>query len=191
PKADPRAKDAAVIAEKMDHLNKIVEQILDFARTTEPRMAPVKLNKLIHELGLLVRHKLRNQNVQILQKLQPDLPDVMAEATQLEQAFLNLILNAAEAMPNGGLLTITSRPVRLPRGSHRPTHVALEFKDTGHGMTEQMRRRAFTSVLRTTKPKGTGLGLATVRRVLETHRGKLKIRSRPGHGTTVSVILPV
>jgi len=188
---DPRAKDAAVISDKMDHLNKIVEQILDFARTTEPHLAPVNLNKLIHELGLLVRHKLRHQNVQILQKLQPDLPDVMGETTQLEQAFLNLILNAAEAMPDGGTLTITSRSVRLPRSHQQPTHVALELQDTGHGMSEQLRRRTFTSVLRTTKPKGTGLGLATVRRVLEVHRGKLKIKSQPGKGTTVSVILPV
>ena len=188
---DPRAKDAAVISDKMDHLNKIVEQILDFARTTDPHLAPVNLNKLIHEMGFLVRHKLRHQNVQMLQKLQPDLPDVMGEATQLEQAFLNLILNAAEAMPDGGTLIITSRTVRLPRSQKQPTHVALEFKDTGHGMSEQLRRRTFTSVLRTTKLKGTGLGLATVRRVLEVHRGKLKIKSQPGKGTTVSVILPV
>ena len=188
---DPRAKDAAVISDKMDHLNKIVEQILDFARTTEPHLAPVNLNKLIHELGLLVRHKLRHQNVQMLQKLQPDLPDVLGEATQLEQAFLNLMLNAVEAMPDGGTLFITSRSVRLPRSHKHPTHVALEFKDTGHGMSEQLRRRTFTSVLQTTKPKGTGLGLATVRRVLEVHRGKLKIKSQPGKGTTVSVILPV
>src|SRR5439155_17170990 len=63
---DPRAKDAAVISDKMDHLNKIVEQILDFARTTDPHLAPVNLNKLIHEMGFLVRHKLRHQNVQML-----------------------------------------------------------------------------------------------------------------------------
>jgi signal transduction histidine kinase len=115
----------------------------------------------------------------------------MAEATQLEQAFLNLILNAAEAMAGGGTLTITSRPVRLPRNSQNPTHVAVEFTDTGQGMTEQVRRRAFTSMLTTTKRKGTGLGLAIVRRVLETHRGKLKIKSLAGRGTTVTVILPV
>src|SRR5882724_2778988 len=133
---DPRAKDAAMITEKMDHLNRIVEQILDFARTAEPQMAPVNLNRIIEELGLLVRHKLKNQNVRLLQKLRPELPPVMAEATQLEQAFLNLILNTAEAMAGGGTLTITSRPVRLPRNSQNPTHVAVEFTDTGQGMTE-------------------------------------------------------
>jgi len=71
---DPRAKDAAMITEKMDHLNRIVEQILDFARTAEPQMAPVNLNRIIEELGLLVRHKLKNQNVRLLQKLRPELP---------------------------------------------------------------------------------------------------------------------
>jgi signal transduction histidine kinase len=172
-------------------LNKIVEQILDLARTAEPQLAPVNLNELVDELGLLVRHKLKNQNVQLARQLEPSLPDVMGEATQLEQAFLNLMLNAAEAMPQGGTLTIVSRAVRLPRGHSHPTHVAVDFKDTGQGMSDEQRRRAFRSVLSTTKTKGTGLGLAIVRRIVDSHRGKVKIKSRPGAGTTVSVILPV
>ncbi len=190
-KGDPRNKDAQIIGEKMELLNKIVEQILAFARTTEPDLQPVKLNELIEELGLLVRHKLRNQNIQLIQKLASDLPAVMADATQLEQAFLNLILNAAEAMPNGGKLSVTSRTLRLPGDIDRPTHVIVEFGDSGEGMTEEQRKRAFTSVLTTTKAKGTGLGLAIVGRVVETHRGKLKIKSAPGRGTTISITLPV
>ncbi len=191
PPGDPRTKDARVIGEKIELLNKIVEQILDFARTTEPELAPVDLNALIDELGLLVRHKLKNQNVQWLRRLQANLPLVPGDARQLEQAFLNLILNAAEAMPEGGTLTLTSRTLAAPGGSGRPTHVAVEFTDTGPGMSEEQRRRAFSSVLRSTKAKGTGLGLAIVGRVIETHRGKVKIKSRVGHGTTLSVILPV
>ncbi len=100
----------------------------------------------------------------------------MADATQLEQAFLNLILNAAEAMPKGGKLTVASR-VLPARQDGRPTHVAVEFKDTGPGMPEEQRRRAFSSLLSTTKQKGTGLGLAIVGRVIETHHGELKIKS--------------
>jgi signal transduction histidine kinase len=191
PDGDPRAKDARIIDEKIQHLNRIVEQILDFARTTEPELSPVNLNDLVDELGLLVRHKLKNQNIQWVRRLAPDLPVVPGEATQLEQAFLNLILNAAEAMSEGGTLTVTSRALRFPRGLTRPTHVAVDFKDTGQGMSEEQRRRAFTSVLSTTKRKGTGLGLAIVGRVVETHRGKVKIKSRPGEGTTISIILPV
>jgi signal transduction histidine kinase len=188
---DPRARDARIIDEKIEHLNRIVEQILGFARKTEPEMKPVKLNQLIDELSLLVRHKLKHQDVELAQHLQPDLPAVPGAATQLEQAFLNLILNAAEAMPQGGTLTIISRALHRPREAVQPTHVAVEFKDTGQGMSEDQRRRAFNSVLSTTKAGGTGLGLAIVARVIEAHRGRVQIRSRPGQGTTVSVVLPV
>lgn len=190
PKADPRNKDVEILGEKMEHLNKIVEQILAFARTTEPKFAPVSLNEIIEELGLLVRHKLRNQNIQFLHKLDPELPPVMADATQLEQAFLNLILNASEAMPQGGKLTVTSHAVTVDN-SVKATHVVVEFKDTGEGMSEEQRNRAFSSVLSTTKPKGTGLGLAIVGRVVETHRGEIQIKSRARQGTTISVLLPL
>ena len=188
---DPRAKDARIIEEKIGQLNRIVDQVLDFARTAEPELAPVNLGRLIDELGLLVRHKLKHQNIQWTQRFEPDLSPVMGAAGQLEQAFLNLILNAAEAMPTGGALSITARAVRLPRGSETPTHVAVQFRDTGSGMSDEQRRSAFKSVLRTTKTKGAGLGLAIVGRIIEAHRGRLKIRSRLGHGTTVSVVLPV
>jgi signal transduction histidine kinase len=151
----------------------------------------VNLNELIEELSLLVRHKLRNQNIQLTQKLAGNLPQIMADATQLEQAFLNLMLNASEAMPEGGRLLVTSRALRIPRTCDRPTHVMVEFSDSGVGMTEEQRRRAFSSVLSTTKARGNGLGLAIVGRVVETHHGKLKIRSAPGHGTSISITLPV
>jgi len=184
PAGDPRAKDAQIIDGKIEHLNKIVEQILDFARTTEPTLAPVDLNELIDELGLLVRHKMANQNIKMVLKLQADLPAVMGDATQLEQVFLNLILNAAEAMPKGGTLVIKSRAIS-------PTQIAVEFKDTGAGMSKELQRRAFTAVLSSTKAKGTGLGLAIVGRIIETHHGTIRIRSSPGRGTTIILTLPV
>jgi signal transduction histidine kinase len=190
PDGDPRAKDARLINAKIEHLNKIVEQILAFARTTEPQLAPVNLNELIDELGLLVRHKLANQNVELVRELQPDLPPVLGDAPQLEQAFLNLILNAAEAMSDGGTLTVKCRAVRPPRASEKPTQVTVEFKDTGKGMSEELQRRAFTAVLRSTKAKGAGLGLAIVGRIIETHHGNIRIRSHPGRGTSIVVILP-
>jgi signal transduction histidine kinase len=191
PAGDPRTKDAEVIRDKMDHLNKIVEQILHFARSAEPQINPVNINELIDDLGLLTRHKLTNQNILLVRKLDPDLPLVPVDATQLEQAFLNLTLNAVEAMSNGGKLTIVSRSLRLPRNSPAPTHAVIEFKDTGQGMTEEQRRRAFTSLLSTTKIKGTGLGLAIVAKIVEAHRGKIKVRSRLGSGTTITILLPL
>lgn len=185
---DPRAKDSEIIESKIEHLNKIVEQILDFARTTEPNLAPVSLNELVDELGLLVRHKLSNQGIKLVRDLAEDLPLVLGDAPQLEQAFLNLILNATEAMAGGGTLTIRSRVLAA---AGKSTQVVLEFKDTGAGMTAEQQQRAFKAVLATTKAKGTGLGLAIVGRIIETHHGQIKIISRAGRGTTMRILLPV
>ena len=191
PAGDPRNKDAQIIRDKMELLNKIVEQILDFARTSEPKLAPVNLNRLIEELGLLVRHKLKNQNVQWVTELQPDPPLILGDATQLEQVFLNLLLNAAESMSGGGKLTITTRSLRADRTSDDARRmVSIEIQDTGAGMTEEQQRRAFTSLLHTTKRTGTGLGLAIVQRIVEAHRGKLSLSSQVGKGTKISVALP-
>lgn len=192
PGADPRARDAQLLGEKIEHLNKIVERILDFARTTEPKLSPVDLNALVTELSLLVRHKLANQGVKLVSTLQSDLPTVLGDATQLEQAFLNLILNAAEAMPEGGRLSVITRAVPADNpAAAGPATVIVEFTDEGEGMSEAQQRRAFGSVLSTTKAKGTGLGLAIVGRTMETHGGSVRIRSRRGHGTTFELEFPV
>ncbi len=181
---DPRAKDAQIIEAKIEQLNKIVEQILAFARTTEPQFVPVNLNSLVDELCLLVRHKLANQGVRLVRDLAPHLPPVPGDAPQLEQAFLNLILNAAEAMPAGGTLTIRTRV--LQSGD-----VSVAIKDTGEGMSPEQQQRAFKTLLATTKAKGTGLGLAIVARIIETHHGQIRILSRPGRGTTMRLLFPV
>ena len=191
PPGDPRTQDNKIMGEKMDHLNRVVEQVLDFARSTEPRLAPVNVNQLLDDLSLLTRHKLRQQRVEVVRELAPQLPAVLGDATQLEQAFLNLTLNAVEAMPEGGRLTITTRALRQPRTRKEPTHVRIEFTDTGAGMTEEQQQRAFSSLLATTKAKGTGLGLAIVARVIETHRGEVKVKSELGKGTSFTITLPV
>jgi len=188
---DPRAKDAEIMGAQMELLNRIVEQILDFARTPEPEFVALNLNELIEELGLLTRHKLTQQNVQLVRKLQPNLPPVMADAAQLEQVSLNIILNHVEAMPDDDKFTIASRTPPPPEGQETPAHVVVEFRDTGHGMTKEQRERAFTSLLNTTKPKGTGLGLAIVARIVEAHRGRVEIKSSPGRGTTIGITLPI
>jgi signal transduction histidine kinase len=190
PEDDPRAMDSRVITEKMDHLNKIVEQILTFARTAEPTFGPVDLARVAEELGLLVRHKLRQHNITLEREAEPGLPLVNGDAAQLGQAFLNLVLNAVEAMPQGGTLRLRLR--RLPRDPARPaTHVVAEFADTGEGMSEEQRRKAFTSLLSTTRAKGTGLGLALVARIVEAHQGKVSVKSLPGQGSVFRIMLPV
>ena len=181
---DPRNKDAKVIEAKIEHLNRIVDQILDFARTTEPLFAPVHLNKLLDEMSLLVRHKLANQGVKLVRHQPADLPAVSGDAPQLEQAFLNLILNAVEAMPRGGTLTLTTRAVS-------PLQVEVIFKDTGAGLTREQQQQAFRAKLTSSKAKGNGFGMAIVGRIIETHQGEIRVNSRLGRGTAIHVLLPV
>lgn len=192
PPDDPRCKDTELISEKIEQLNRTVERMLDFARGTEPREEAVDLNRLVEELCLLIRHKLSHQGVTLERRLASGLPTLRADATQLEQALLNLALNAAEAMPGGGRLTIATSALRVPRHRPDPTHLRVTVSDTGPGMSAEAQRRVQEGLLlRTTKPRGTGLGLAIVKRVVETHQGRLRIRAVPGRGTRVSIILPV
>lgn len=187
PPGDPRDRDARILGEKMEQLNRIVERILDLARPPEPERAPVDLNALVEELGLLVRHKLSQRKIEWRCRLLPDLPRIQGAAAPLEQALLNLALNAAEAMPDGGALEIRTR-VAPGRG---PRRVQLEVRDNGRGMSEAQRRSASASLLASGKPGGTGLGLHLVRRVVEAHQGRLQIRSSPGRGTSIILSFPV
>jgi signal transduction histidine kinase len=188
---DPRARDAALMGQKMDHLDRIVEQILGFARGSEPKLAPVNVNRVLDDLSLLTRHKLQSHGVELVREFAPDLPPVPADAVQLEQAFLNLILNAVQAMPRGGRLTLRTGVVGDSAGKSRPAQVFVEVADTGAGMSEEQQARAFTSLLQSARPGGTGLGLAVVRRVAEVHRGTVSLRSQPGAGATFRVTLPL
>jgi signal transduction histidine kinase len=189
PADDPRAEDVRIMGEKMDHLNTIVEQVLTFARNAEPQLQPTDVNKLIKDLHILVRRKIAHQTVELETRLAKSLPQIHADAPQLSQAFLNLTLNALEAMPDGGHLTIETRAIHLPKSAPEPTHIRIEFTDTGCGMDADTRERAFTSLLNTSKPGGTGLGLAIVGRIVESHAGLIEIKPSTS-GTTFSILLP-
>ena len=190
PANDPRAEDVRIMGEKMDHLNTIVEQVLTFARNAEPQLEPTDINKLIDDLRILVRRKTAQQNVELDTCLAKDLPMIKADGSQLSQVFLNLTLNALEAMPKGGNLTIETKVIHLHKASGGPTHVRIEFSDNGCGMDTESRKRAFTSLLNTGKPGGTGLGLAIVGRIIESHSGRIKIKPTDT-GTTFSILMPV
>ncbi|HUJ10461.1 MAG TPA: GAF domain-containing protein [Verrucomicrobiae bacterium] len=185
PVSDPRARDAEVVAEKMNHLNKIVDQLLGYARSTEPTFEPVDVNELLDDVLLLVRQKLSQQEIVLVRKLGENLPMVRADRGQIEQACLNLILNAADAMPRGGQLTVSSAMQREPT-----TSVVLSFTDTGTGMALEKQKRVFEPFL-TTKTRGTGLGLAIVQKIIEAHRGSIDVESSRRKGTTFRLRLPV
>jgi len=189
PPHDPRARDAEIMSEKMDHLNKIVDQLLGYARSTEPTFELVDVNDLLADVLLLTRQKLRHQNIDLVRRLGECLPKVRADRGQIEQACLNLILNATDAMPKGGALTVEttlySSSTRTPGD-----FVLLTFTDTGQGMAPEKQKQLFEPFL-TTKEHGTGLGLAIVQKIVEAHRGKIDVTSAPRKGTTFRIYLPV
>lgn len=189
PPGDPRAMDARVMSEKMEQLNRIVERILDFARGSEPRQSRLLVNPLIEDLKLLVRHKFSRHHVELICHLDPSLPAILGDAPQLEQAFLNLSLNALEAMKDGGQLTISTR-AEPGTTKEDPGGVSVEFRDTGPGLSDAQQERLFRSLLKTTKAKGTGIGLAIVAKTVEAHRGQIDVRSRPGHGAVFRLVFP-
>jgi len=182
PEGDLRREDARVLGDKMDHLDSIVDNIVNFARNAEPRMAPVQVSELLDDLALLTRHKLQHHSIVLERADVPEMAAVNADATQLSQAFLNVILNAVEAMPEGGTLRIST---------HRNAdELRVAFADTGPGMTAAQRERAFTGMLSTTKEKGGGLGLAIVAKVAEAHGGRVELGSEEGRGTVITFCLP-
>ncbi|MFA5193477.1 MAG: GAF domain-containing protein [Verrucomicrobiia bacterium] len=178
---DPRTKDATIIGEKMDQMNRILDQTLTFARRSEPELKPTDVNALFDDVLLLVRHKLMQQSITLQWQPAAGLPLASLDRTQIEQAALNLILNATQAMPRGGTLTITTQA--------REPGVCVNISDTGVGMTDEVRERLFDGFL-TTKSAGTGLGLAVVRKIIDAHHGRIEVDSSPGRGTTFRVFLP-
>jgi signal transduction histidine kinase len=125
----------------------------------------------------------------LVRKFGGELPKVRADRGQIEQACLNLILNAADAMPGGGKLT-AGTAFQPSSPSTTGDRVLLTFTDTGMGMKPEKQKQLFQPFL-TTKAQGTGLGLAIVQKIVEAHRGKIEVKSAPKKGTTFRILLPV
>ena len=186
PNDDPRHEDAELLGRKMDQLDEIVERVLDFARQDEPSTTQVDVNRLVNNLYLLTRHKLKQHRIAFSMHLDKQLPSIQADAGQLEQALLNLTLNAIEAMPSGGNLSLKT----LHLAPQNEDEVAIIFKDDGLGMDEKMIHQT-KGLLQSGKPKGVGLGLMVVKRIIESHRGHLRIESKPGKGAQIEIRIPV
>jgi signal transduction histidine kinase len=160
-------------------------------------MQPVKLNDLLREVVGLTEHQIAKERIKVRTEFQPDLPAIQGDSNQLEQAFLNIVINAWHAMPAGGTLTLRTRstPVanRLPRPGRvaTPEGVEVSISDTGVGIPAEVLPRIFDPFFSTKGVgKGTGLGLAITRRILEDHRGTIEVSSQVGQGTTFRIWLP-
>ncbi|MEN6615027.1 MAG: ATP-binding protein, partial [Syntrophorhabdus sp.] len=179
---DPRGEDIDLIISEAARTKEIVQGLLSFARETKLKPGETSINDLMEEtLGLLVNQVLF-QNIKIKKNFQADIPMLFADATQLKQVFLNIMLNAAQAMAGKGSLTITT--------AHEAGMITIKIKDTGPGIPPENIGKLFNPFF-TTKEKGTGLGLAISYGIVERHSGNVNVETELGKGSTFIISLPV
>ncbi len=171
---------AATLLAELANLKQIINRFSDFAKMPAPEMQAVDLNQLALETLKLFEPQLRHAHVEARTLLDPNLGPISADREQMTRALRNLVLNAIDAMPEGGTLTVRTEP--LAAG------VRLEVSDTGKGLTPEECERLFTPYY-TTKTHGTGLGLAIVQSVVSDHKGRISVDSQPSRGTTFRIEL--
>ena len=175
------AKDIDKIIKASLHAREVVHKLLVFSRQKAPVKAQVSLNRVVQDGLYFLESRCARAGIQLCSKLASELPDLDADASQLHQVLVNLVVNGIQAMPDGGALTIETRAA--------PDFVSLSVTDTG--MTDEIKERLFTPFF-TTKDvdQGTGLGLSVVHGIVTAHRGTILVESTPGHGARFEVRLP-
>jgi signal transduction histidine kinase len=179
-------RDAELIGEKMRQMNRILDQVLSFARSSEPIKESVQAQSLFDDVVLLTRYKLQQQGIEVRTSVPEAVPPFRADREQVEQVLLNLILNASDAMPKGGMLRL-SAGVEAVDGE---TYLVLAVRDNGQGMTAEQVANLFAPFL-TYKESGTGIGLAIVQKIMENHQGKVEVESKSGQGTRFKLLFPI
>jgi two-component system NtrC family sensor kinase len=177
-------EDLEMIIREATRCKTIVNDLLNFSRQNEVMAQETDLNQLLTEMAEEAGKQDLYQQIDIVTNLDPDLPHIQADPLQLRQVFINLMSNAAEAMPGGGTLTLGTG-----KGPSSGL-VTVEVQDTGVGISEENMKKIFTPFF-TTKPigKGTGLGLAIIYGIVKMHRGQISLQSQPGKGTKFTIIL--
>ena len=189
-------RDAEIIREAGERAVALTSQLLAFSRNQVLERKALDLNALVTDLDVLVGELVGEGIVRDV-NLTPELATVSADPVQIEQVILNLVVNARDAMPNGGQLSLSTTTVDLDvafarrhPGAQPGRHVALTVRDTGVGMDPAMCARIFEPFFTTKGEKGTGLGLATVYGIVKQHGGYIAVESEPGRGTTFTLSLP-
>ncbi|HKN74915.1 MAG TPA: ATP-binding protein [Candidatus Acidoferrum sp.] len=183
PDGDPRQSIIEKIVKQTFRASEIVNNLLNFSRTGAGEAVDIDVNRVVEETLSLVSHPLRTSQIQVVKHLGETLPAVRGSANKLQQVFLNLFLNARDAMPGGGLLEVRT-------GAHNGS-VEIEVVDTGAGIPREHIHRIFDPFF-TTKAsgRGTGLGLSVSYGIIKEHSGKIDVRSTPGKGTSFHVEFP-
>ncbi len=181
---DQARQDIEKIIAACLHAREVIQKLMMFARQTPPKKMLVNLNQLVQEGLYFLEARCARQGVEVVRILDSDLPEITADSAQLHQVLVNLAVNAVQAMPRGGKLTL-----RTARSEDR---ISLVVEDTGTGMDEKVLKRIFMPFFTTKEVgQGLGLGLAVVHGIVSGHRGSIKVQSKPGEGSRFEVILPV
>jgi len=184
PEDDPLKKPLATMEKESLRCKRIVQNLLDFARRSEPTPHLTNINKLIDASCELVEHQISLQDVKLVKGYDPALPSIMADPNQLQQVFINIMLNAYQAMPDGGTLYITTRKV----GSE----LQVIFTDTGTGIPPEKIQNIFDPFFTTKEVgEGTGLGLSVSYGIVKAHGGDIGVESQADKGTTFVIKLPL
>jgi signal transduction histidine kinase len=186
PPDGPSRQYLDIAREELDRIAKIVQRLADFYRPSQDSLRPTELNALLDTVLVLMGKRLQQGKVRVTKSLASELPLVAMSADQMKQVFVNLVLNALEAMPDGGELHVTTRAVRKPHS----ISVEIGFRDSGTGISPDGLDRIFDPFY-STKAKGTGLGLSISHDIVERHAGSIRVESSAGRGSVFTVSLPV
>jgi two-component system nitrogen regulation sensor histidine kinase GlnL len=192
--SDAKTLEAAeLIVREVDRIAALVDDLMVFTHG-ELRLAPMNVHRVIDDVLALVAHDRIARGIEIAREYDPSIPEMLADADRVRQVVLNLVRNALQAMEGGGALAVATRMtldhrVRGPAGAQVPT-VAIEVRDDGPGIPEEILDKLATPFF-TTRPGGTGLGLAVSRHWVARHGGSLAVESSAGAGTRVRVLLPL
>ena len=182
-----------IIESQLDRLADSVKNMLSFTRQPKPQLRPLDVNGILIELIHLSEPWLFSRSVKLSSSLSPELPPILGDPMHLQTLFLNLITNALDAMPNGGLLTIkTQHILGPPFAGNGEGWVQISITDTGIGITEESKKRIFDPFFTTKKiGEGTGLGLAICEKIIKDHSGRLEVESEVGKGSTFFILIPI
>ncbi len=179
---DKEYEFAGILIKEVNRLDKVVEEFLDFARPKPPELKLSNINDIIMSVLKLTGHQISNSGIKLETQFGGNIPSVNVDPEQMKQAFLNLVINAVQAMPETGDLKINSY--------QNGPEVVCEFSDTGIGISKEQQENLFTPFI-TSKANGSGLGLAIAYKIIENHKGKIKYTTQENQGTMFTISLPV
>ncbi len=181
-----------IIESQLDRLADSVKNLLSSTRQPKPQFKALHVNELLEELIRLSEPWFLARNVNLSSQFSPDLPPVLGDPTHLQTLFLNLITNALDAMPKGGMLTIRTQQIVPPGPSKDGRWLKISIADTGIGITDESKKRIFDPFFTTKKMgEGTGLGLAICEKIVKEHSGKIEVESEVGKGSTFLISIPI